>query len=173
MRRKKPKEKAKKVCKFEINKIMAKKVKRLFGTQLKCTSLYEYALLKDIVVELSKSNPCRTMILSIYPTVHGVTHRFKRLYICFDAYKMGFKKGCRRIIGINGCFLRRLTKCQMLTAIRRDANDQMYVISWAIVEVENKKEWMWFLSLLRDDLEIDDNHKWVIQSDQQKVIVVT
>ncbi|GKD49269.1 hypothetical protein Tco_1278245 [Tanacetum coccineum] len=38
--------------------------------------------------------------------------------------------------------------------IRRDGNNQMYQIAWAVVSVENKDNWAWFLSLLQEDLEL-------------------
>nr|GEW84314.1 hypothetical protein [Tanacetum cinerariifolium] len=39
----------------------------------------------------------------------------------------------------------------------RDANNQMFPIAWAVVRVENKFNWMWFLSLPRDDLNLEDD----------------
>ncbi|GKB61338.1 hypothetical protein Tco_0917524 [Tanacetum coccineum] len=44
--------------------------------------------------------------------------------------------------------------CILLIATRRDANNQMYPIAWAVVKVENNKNWCWFLSLLQEDLEL-------------------
>ncbi|GJV54517.1 retrovirus-related pol polyprotein from transposon TNT 1-94 [Tanacetum coccineum] len=43
---------------------------------------------------------------------------------------------------------------ELLTAIGRDANNQMYPIAWAVVKVENNENWCWFLSLLQEDLEL-------------------
>lgn len=60
----------------------------------------------------------------------------------------------------------------MLTAIGRDANDQMFPIKWAVVAIENKESWLWFLTLLRLDLDIDEAHKWVVMSDEQKVSII-
>nr|GEZ55338.1 hypothetical protein CTI12_AA107650 [Tanacetum cinerariifolium] len=39
----------------------------------------------------------------------------------------------------------------------RDANNQMFPIAWAVVRVENKFNWMWFLSLSRDNLNLEDD----------------
>ena len=41
---------------------------------------------------------------------------------------------------------------ELLTIVRRDGNDQIFPIAYAIVEVENKDSWRWFLELLIDDL---------------------
>ncbi|GKA98232.1 hypothetical protein Tco_0826169, partial [Tanacetum coccineum] len=38
----------------------------------------------------------------------------------------------------------------------RDANNQMFLIAWAVVGVENNVNWSWFLSLIRDDLNLGD-----------------
>ncbi|GKB37965.1 calcium/proton exchanger [Tanacetum coccineum] len=55
----------------------------------------------------------------------------------------------------------------------RDANNQMFPIAWDVVGVENNQNWCWFLSLLRDDLNlgdgggistISDGHKGLIQA---------
>ncbi|GJY37761.1 multidrug resistance-associated protein 5 [Tanacetum coccineum] len=56
---------------------------------------------------------------------------------------------------------------------RRDANNQMFLIAWAVVGVENNQNWCWFLSFLRDDLNlgdgggismISDGHKGLMQA---------
>lgn len=60
-------------------------------------------------------------------------------------------------------------KGKLLIAISRDANNQMWPIAWAVVQVKNRKTWSWFLSLLIKDLDIGDGQGWTIISDQQKV----
>lgn len=62
---------------------------------------------------------------------------FKRFYICFKGVKEGWLQGCRRIIGLDGCFLKHTCRGKLLTAMGRDANNQMYLIAWAVVRVEN------------------------------------
>ncbi|XP_014496774.1 uncharacterized protein LOC106758355 [Vigna radiata var. radiata] len=60
-------------------------------------------------------------------------------------------------------------KGELLTAIGRDPNDQMLPLAYAIVEVENKDTWSWFLQLLVQDLggnEVCGRCTWM--SDQQK-----
>ncbi|WVY90703.1 hypothetical protein V8G54_036217 [Vigna mungo] len=53
---------------------------------------------------------------------------------------------CRPIIGLDGCFLK--------GKYGGDGNEQMLPIAYAIVEVENKDLWTWFLELLIEDFAI-------------------
>ena len=81
--------------------------------------------------------------------------------------------GCRKVIGLDGCFLKHTCKGELLTAMGRDANNQMYPIAWAVVRVENSENWMWFLSLLQDDLALNDGTGITIISDSHKVMNCT
>lgn len=81
-------------------------------------------------------------------------------------------EGCRNIIGLDGCFLKGVCKGQLLCAVGRDGNNQMFPIAWAVVSVENKENWGWFLNLLKYDLAIGDGAELTIISDMQKVSVI-
>ncbi|KAK8539437.1 hypothetical protein V6N12_043063 [Hibiscus sabdariffa] len=61
---------------------------------------------------------------------------FKRLYVCFSALKEGFKKYCRPVISLDGCFLKGPFKGEILSIVGRDSNNQIFPIAWAMVEVE-------------------------------------
>ncbi|CAI9300170.1 unnamed protein product [Lactuca saligna] len=54
---------------------------------------------------------------------------------------------------------------QLLAAIGRDANNHIYPVAWAVVEVENKESWKWFLDLLIDDIGMGVGHGLTIISD--------
>lgn len=100
---------------------------------------------------------------------HNGDQIFQRMYICLKACKESFKS-CRRIICLDGCFLKGVYKGELLTAVGRDPNEQMLPIAYAVVEVENKDSWTWFLQLLIEDLggsEVCRGCTWM--SDQQKV----
>nr|GEY75703.1 hypothetical protein CTI12_AA105810 [Tanacetum cinerariifolium] len=60
------------------------------------------------------------------------------MYVCFKGVKDGWIAGYRKVIGIDGCFITHMCKGEMLTAIGRDGNNQMYLIAWAVMDVENK-----------------------------------
>ncbi|XP_037476033.1 uncharacterized protein LOC119353513 [Triticum dicoccoides] len=56
--------------------------------------------------------------------------------------------------------------------VEEDANNQMYPIAWAIVEVESYDSWYWFIGFLQKDLQINNNGEgWVFISDQQKGLI--
>nr|GEX23002.1 hypothetical protein [Tanacetum cinerariifolium] len=80
----------------------------------------------------------------------------------------GWLDGCRRIIGLDGCFLKHTCRGELHTALGRDANNQMYLIAWAVVKVENIKNWSWFLSLLHDDLNLQQGTGLTLTSDSHK-----
>lgn len=127
-----------------------------------------YARLRDYGHGILLSNPLNTVKISNTRLNENDPAKFKRFYVCYHALKAGWKAGCRPIIGLDGCFLKTVTGGQLLSATGRDGNNQMFPISYAIVESENTESWTWFLQLLRDDLDLVDGHCFTIISDQQK-----
>ena len=95
--------------------------------------------------------------MGVYLNPDGVKY-FRRFYVCFKNFKDGWIRGCRRVIGLDGCFLKGQVKGELLTAIGRDADNHVYPIAWAVVDVENIDNWNWFLDLLVDDLDLGSGH---------------
>ncbi|GJX29762.1 hypothetical protein Tco_0237841 [Tanacetum coccineum] len=91
--------------------------------------------------------------------------------MCFKGMKDGWLSGCRKVIGIDGCFITHVCKGELLTAMGRDANNQMYPITWAIVDVENTNNWCWFLSLLVDGLQLEEGLGLTIISDSHMGLI--
>lgn len=84
--------------------------------------------------------------------------------------KQGFLQGCRPFLGMDGCHLKGLYGCVLLTAITLDANLSIYPIAVAIVECENKDSWSFFIYHLLKSIGGNLNEKpWTIMSDYQKV----
>jgi hypothetical protein len=129
----------------------------------------QYQRIYDYQLELLRSNPGSTVIVHKEKDVEPPT--FQRMYICLDALKRGFLAGCRRVVGLDGCFFKGTTIGELLVAIGRDANNQMYPIAWAVVERENNDSWDWFCDLLFRDLQVGDGSEWVFISDQQKGVL--
>ncbi|CAI9297233.1 unnamed protein product [Lactuca saligna] len=127
-----------------------------------------YARIWDYAQELLRSNPVSTCKVGVTNNPDDNNY-FKRFYICFKALSVCWKIGCRKVIGLDGCFLKGQVKGELLTAIGRDANNQVFPIAWAVVDVENKDNWTWFLELLKDDLDLGTGVDLVVISDQHKV----
>ena len=64
----------------------------------------EYALVFDYQLELLRSNPRSTIVVKL--DTEELEPMFMRFYVCFDACKKGFLAGCRKVIGLDGCFLK-------------------------------------------------------------------
>ncbi|XP_056159542.1 uncharacterized protein LOC130135140 [Syzygium oleosum] len=129
----------------------------------------EYGQIWEYAGECRLQNPGSRVYVEVVERPlpnHGTN--FDRIYICFDACKRGFVAGCRRVIGLDGCFLKGVCKGELLAAIGRDGNNQMFLIAWAVVKVESKDTWSWFLKNLMADLEITNGGGWAFMSDQQK-----
>ncbi|XP_012837504.1 PREDICTED: uncharacterized protein LOC105958046 [Erythranthe guttata] len=120
--------------------------------------------------ELKRVDPNPTVILKLTDDEEGP--RFQRLYICFSALKERFKAAYRPVVGVDGCFLKGENGGQLLAAVGLDPNNNIYPISYAIVEGETKDIWLWFLKLVDSDLEIEQNqHTWTFMSDKQKGLI--
>ncbi|GKE18204.1 multidrug resistance-associated protein 5 [Tanacetum coccineum] len=98
-----------------------------------------YRLHRSYSKELLDTNPGSTIKLGVTNT-YDKTY-FNRFYVYFRRLKEGFKNGCRRVVALDGCFLKSPNQGVILTAIGRDGNNHIYPISWAVVNVENKENW--------------------------------
>ena len=77
--------------------------------------------------------------------------------------------GCRPIIGLDGCHLKERFGGQILSAIARDANDNIFPVAFAVVEQENKDSWVWFLQQFLDDIGNPKQLNLVFITDRQNV----
>ncbi|KAI3462424.1 hypothetical protein Pfo_019087 [Paulownia fortunei] len=95
--------------------------------------------------------------------------------MCFylNSMRKGFLEGCKPIKGLDGCFLQELYRGQMLSAIGRDMNDNMYPIAIAYVEIEKQDNWEWFLNLLLRDLGSHNEMGWTFISNKYKGLIET
>ncbi|GKC33188.1 hypothetical protein Tco_1040482 [Tanacetum coccineum] len=133
---------------------------------------------RDIVALILKKYKCKVSVslarrgkikaLKQYETC--LKDHYGIFYVCFKALKEGWIEGCRRVIGLDGFFLKTICKGELLSAVGRDGNNQIYLIVWAIVNVENKENWSWFMQCLINDLGIVDGEGLTIISDQHKSI---
>ncbi|XP_074374630.1 uncharacterized protein LOC141715044 [Apium graveolens] len=112
-----------------------------------------YSRVRDFGHEVLLSNARNTVKISTTRLNEEDPVKFKRIYLCYFALKSGWKAVCGG---------------QLLSAVGRDGNNQMFPICYAVVESENTYSWRWFISLMRDDLDLEDGFGLTIISDQQK-----
>ncbi|XP_071695101.1 uncharacterized protein [Rutidosis leptorrhynchoides] len=129
-----------------------------------------YSLLRSYGDELLSSNPGSTVKMGV---TNGLDEKvfFDKMYVCLNGLKEGWKNGCRRVIALDGCFLKKPNQGELLTAIRRDGNNHIFPIAWAVVSVENKQNWTWFLELISLDLEVEGGVGLTLMSDQHKGLI--
>ncbi|XP_017431917.1 uncharacterized protein LOC108339290 [Vigna angularis] len=149
-----------------VSRSMAFRAKSIASDHVDGCFKEQYKRNYDYANELSVRNPGSTVKVEVEENVDG--HIFKMFYVCLKACKDSFVS-CRPIIGLDGAFLKGKYGGELLTAIARDANDQMLPLAYAIVEVENKETWKWFLELVDEDIGGEAVHvSLTFISDQQK-----
>ncbi|KAL0433329.1 UNVERIFIED_CONTAM: hypothetical protein Slati_2667200 [Sesamum latifolium] len=155
-------------CNIDASKwkvmIVAKRsaLKQIHGVDCK-----QYTKLWDCYETVRVKNPSNKLLLRRKEGSDAPV--FERMYFSLHAMKAGFLDGWRPIIGLDGCFLKTLYAGQLLVAVERDDNDNMWPIALAVVPVENREMWTWFLIELLEDLGgIEQSHQWTFISDRQK-----
>ena len=63
---------------------------------------------------------------------------FRGMFVCFDALKKNWKTSCKPVIGLDGCFQKRIVQRKVLVAVERDAMEKLFSITWGVVSKENK-----------------------------------
>jgi len=165
--------------------VLKKKVKKKWNVEIHPSTLYrarkraqeviygklgeQYHRLWDYCATIRSTNVGSCVILMVERPMPEMPCRFQRMYISLAAMKNGFKDGCRPVIGLDACFLKGVYKGQLMAAIGRDANNNMYPISMAVVEAETNDSWSWFLEALLADLGPSGVRRWTFISDRQKV----
>ncbi|CAK8579458.1 unnamed protein product [Lathyrus sativus] len=96
---------------------------------------------------------------------------FERIYVCLRACKATFAMTCRPLIGLDACFLKGGYGGQSMAAISEDENNQIYPITYVVVEAETQDSWQWFVDLFLEDMNGILQKPYSFISDQQKGLV--
>ena len=108
--------------------------------------LEQYSKLYDYAEELKRSNLGTTVVLDTDKERNPKVEFFQRFYVCFNCCKSNWIAECWPVIGLDGCFLKGLCKGQLLCAVGRDANNQIFPIAWVVEKVRKMKIGVGFVS---------------------------
>ncbi|GJT97323.1 pentatricopeptide repeat-containing protein [Tanacetum coccineum] len=136
-----------------VSPCQCRRAKRWALNEGENTMLDHYGYIRSYAKAILESNDGSTVRVGVTVNLDDQTY-FDRFYVCFNGLKEGWKKGYRRVIALDGCFLKKPNVGEILTAIGRDGNNHIFPVAWAVVNVENKDNWSWFLELLGEDLEL-------------------
>jgi hypothetical protein len=154
----------------DVNPSMMYRARRKARVKLYGKLENQYERLWDYCETLRCTNNGSCVVMKVDRPNPNLPPKFGRMYVSLAAMKKGFLEGCRPIIGVDGCFLKGPYKGQLLSAVGRDGNNNMYPIAFAIVEAEVKDSWIWFLETLVSDLGTHVRHaRPTFMSDRQKV----
>jgi hypothetical protein len=77
------------------------------------------------------------------------------------------------VICLDGYHLKGEYGGQLLCAIGKDGNGEMFLIAFAIAKAETRESWQWFITILLEDLDrVASGLGWATMSDMQKVFDV-
>ncbi|XP_013633062.1 PREDICTED: uncharacterized protein LOC106338690 [Brassica oleracea var. oleracea] len=130
----------------------------------------QFARIKDYKEKILETNPGSTCDVVTIIRDDGV-EIFDKFYVCFKALKTIWRAYCRPITGIDGCFMKSTSKGQLLAAVGRDTNNQIYPVAWGIVQVEDTDNWKWFIERVKYDLNLQSGQGFTLISDKQKGLI--
>lgn len=159
----------------EVPKAMAYRAKNQVIENILGEHKKQYTRIRDYARIVMDTNPgSRVIVTTVTPTPTAkIPHpgpRFHAMFFCLNGAREGFLQGCRPFIGVDGCFVKLCTGAQILAATRRDGNNNIYPLAFAIVGQEDTQSWCWFLHQLKICLggETGQFGPYTIMSDRQK-----
>ncbi|CAN1159641.1 hypothetical protein LINPERPRIM_LOCUS22180 [Linum perenne] len=129
---------------MNISDSKAWRIRRTANKMVRGKEMEQYARLHDYCAEVRKSNVGSTIFVET-----NADSFFNRMYCCLDACRKGFLAGCRKVICVDGCFLKTEYGGQLLSAVGIDANNGIFPIAYAVVRIKNEDNWTWFLKTLK------------------------
>lgn len=128
-----------------------------------------YRLLPAYCEQIRKTNP--GSIATVVAT--GQEYCFQRLFVSYRASIYGFINACRPLLEIDRSHLKGKYLGTILCASAVDADDALFPLAIAIVDIESEENWMWFMSELRKLLGVNTENmpRLTILSERQRGIV--
>nr|KAJ0223388.1 hypothetical protein LSAT_V11C200056420 [Lactuca sativa] len=110
--------------------------------------------------QLLNTTPNTTVQIYVYleTSLSITTRTFIRVYVCLGILNLGFKAGLRDFLGVDCTFLKGPYHRQVLTVLGLDSNNDIYFVSYIVVETEPTK-----------DLDLGAHSNFTFISDRQKV----
>ncbi|KAK4279793.1 hypothetical protein QN277_011510 [Acacia crassicarpa] len=138
--------------KVNVSVFKCKRAKKLIMDEMEGSFRDEFANFKAYYNELKLSNPGSDVCMEVSQEdlEHG-RRIFKRMYVYFNASKVGWKEGYQPLIGVDRTFLKGKTRGILLTAMGVDGNDSLYPLGLGLIEKENTHHWSCTLKPI---------HKW-------------
>ena len=126
-----------------------------------------FSLLRRYAYMLNQSNPGS----AVHICTQDPPPTCQRMFLSFEAQKIGFMEGCRPFIGVDGCHLKGPFGGVLLSAVALDANSGLFPLAVCICEKENQASWEWFLYNLKIHLKYPSSRNLTFMSDRQKGVI--
>ncbi|XP_060200939.1 uncharacterized protein LOC132629246 isoform X1 [Lycium barbarum] len=128
----------------------------------------KFSRLCDYADLIKQTNPGSSCSVKIDEATEPGKNLFVYFYVCFQAFTQGWLDGCKKIIRFDGCFLKGVCKGELLVAVGKNENNQMYPIARAVVDPETRHSWNWFIKYLIVDLNLVNGERLTVMTDMQK-----
>ncbi|KAL0387943.1 UNVERIFIED_CONTAM: hypothetical protein Sradi_2676100 [Sesamum radiatum] len=133
-----------------------------------------FGMLTKYAEMVSRTNPGSIFKLQYAHEMEDIppTPTFKRAFMGLKALRDGFLEGCSPFIGFDGCHMKGPYGGVLLAAVGLDGNNGLYLLAFAIVEVECKDSWGFFFQCLETMLGgFTYDKPWTFMTDRQKGLV--
>ena len=88
----------------------------------------QYRKFRDYAEMIKVTDVRSKVILQTEITEPSTQLKFKRMYVRYNAQKVGFLGGCRPFVGLDGCYLKGKFGRHILSATARDGNDNFSLL---------------------------------------------
>lgn len=124
---------------------------------------YAFQLLPGYISLLQEADPEGHFHLEF----NAFDGNFLRCFVCPSALRRTYTN-CRRYLAVDGTFLTGKFSLTLLLAVGIDANNEVVIVAWSIVESENLRSWKYFFDHLKYAVPEFAREEGVLISDRDK-----